>query len=108
MNYQYQSKQMVADALVKVANSAPGSPMQVGYLPYNNRNSISAQEFSNWVNYVNSTLDISYNHTRLNIILQAKITVSQISSQRGLPYMQLIDQINSVILNLAYSILQYL
>lgn len=105
--YQYQGQQMAADALVKAANSAPGSQMQVGYGYLPSNNGVSAQEFANWLNYVNSILDISYNHTRMNIIMQTKIIVSQIASQREPSYTQLIDQIKRLLLNLAHNIMQY-
>ncbi len=105
--YQDQGKQTIADALVKVANSAPGSQIQVGYAYSPANHNISAQEFSNWVNYVMSTLDILYRYSGLEVMLQTKITVSQISSVRGAEYVNLIDQIKNVIYSLARSILQY-
>lgn len=106
MNYQYQSKQMVVDALLKVVNAAPNSQMQLpNYFVPNQPHTISNQDFITWLNYANSILDISYNHTGLNSILSAKINISQISIQNGMSYEQRIERIKYEILNLARGIL---
>ena len=109
MNYQYQSKQMIVDALLKVVNAAPNSQMLAtyysSYLPQNQPRTISDQDFTTWLNYVNSILDISYNHTGLNNFLSAKIHTSQISLQNNVSYEQRIERIKYEILNLAREIL---
>ena len=109
MNYLYQSKQMVVDALLKVVNAAPNSQLQTAYysyyLPQNQPRPISNQDFTTWINYVNSILDISYNHTGLNDILSTKINVSQIAIQNDVLYEQRIERIKYEILNLARGIL---
>ena len=102
----YQSKQMVVDALLKVVNAAPNSQMQAPYYYVQNQSRpISNQDFITWLNYANSILDISYNHTGLNDILSAKVNISQISLQNNVPYEQRIERIKYEILNLARRIL---
>lgn len=106
MNYQYQSKQMVVDALLKVVNAAPNSQMQASYYYVPNQpRTISNQDFVTWLNYANSILDISYNHTGLNNILSTKVNISQISLQNNMPYEQRIERIKYELLNLARGIL---
>lgn len=106
MNYQYQSKKMVVDALLKVVNAAPNSQMQAPYyFAQNQPRTISNQDFITWLNYANSILDISYNHTGLNNVLLAKANISQISFQNNIPYEQRIESIKYEILNLVRGIL---
>lgn len=110
MNYQYQSKQMVVDALLKVVSAAPSSQIKAPYyyayyLAQNQPRTISNQDFSTWLNYVNSILDVSYNHTGLKNVLSAKVNISQISLRSDMPYEQRIERINNEILNLARGIL---
>lgn len=105
----YQSKQMVINALVKVINAAPKSYLQRSYshpIECQNRD-VSMQEFNIWMNYVNQVMDISYNHIELNAILMTKITISQLSSQYGVSNTQRIEQIKQELLNLAQIITQY-
>ena len=67
----YQSKQIVIDALIKVINAAPGLYFQRNHLycqTYQNSD-ISMQEFNTWVDYANQILDISYNHIGYYAIL---------------------------------------
>ena len=107
MNYQYQSKQMVVDALLKVVNASPNSQMQTFYSPSarNQPRTISYQDFITWINYANSILDISYNHTGLNNILSTKVNILEISLQNNVPYEQRIESIKYEIFNLARGIL---
>lgn len=106
MNYQYQSKQMIVDALLKVVNAAPNSQMQTSYYYTQNQpRIISNQDFITWLNYANSILDISYNHTGLNNVLSTKVNISQIALQNNAPYEQRIERIKYEILNLAREIL---
>lgn len=105
----YQSKQIVIDALIKVINAAPGLYSQRKYpYPQTYQNSdVSMQEFNTWRDYADQILDISYNHIGHNAILTTKIAIGQISSQYGVSFMQRIDQIKQELLNLAQLILQY-
>lgn len=105
MNYQYQSKQMVVDALLKVVNAAPNSQMQIHCYYYYPNHPISDQDFTTWLNYANSILDISYNHTGLNDILSTKVNISQIALQNNVPYEQRIERIKYELINLARGIL---
>lgn len=106
MNYQYESKQMVVDALLKVVNAAPNSQMQTSYyFGQNQPRPITNQDFITWLNYVNSALEILYNHTGLNIFLSTKVSISQISLQNNAPYEQRIESIKYELLNLARGIL---
>ena len=107
MNYQYQSKQMVVDALLKVVNASPNSQMQTFYSPFarNQPRTISQQEFITWFNYANSILDVSYNHTGLSNILSTKVNISQIFLQNNVPYEQRIESIKYELLSLARGII---
>ena len=105
----YQSKQIVIDALIKVINAAPGLYSQRNYLYHQTyqKSDISMQEFNTWVDYANQILDISYNHIGYNAILTTKIAIGQLSSQHGASFIQRVDQIKRELLNLAQLILQY-
>lgn len=103
----YQSKQMIVDALLKVVSAAPNSQMLPPYYFHakNQLRPISNQDFATWLNYVNSILDISYNHTGLNNVLSTKANISQVSFQNNVSYEQRIERIKYEILNLVRSIL---
>lgn len=107
MNYQNQSKQMVIDAMLKLVDSAPGIQLQRVAFPYQltQRNDVSVQEFNNWLDYVISIFDITFNYTELNNIILAKMRILQISSQNEMSYVQRISQINHEILGLARSLI---
>ena len=100
-----QSRQMVVNALLKVVNAAPNPQIQTYYYVPNQPRPITNQDFITWLNYVNSTLDISYNHTGLNNFLSTKINISQISLQNNMPFEQRIDSIKREIINLAQEII---
>lgn len=105
----YQSKQIVIDALIKVINAAPGFFSQRNYLypqTYQSRD-VSMQEFNTWMEYANQILDISYNHIGYNAILTTKMAIGQLSSQYGVSFIQRVDQIKQELLNLTQLILQY-
>ena len=109
----YQSKQMVARELIKVANSAPELYSRNRWYGYNNNSTfqsqnidISLQEFRIWRNYVDNVLDISYDYIKFDAILSTKLKVSQLSSQYGVSNTYRIGQIKSELLNLAQLILQ--
>lgn len=100
------SRQMVIDALIKVVNAAPDSQMQTSfYYAPNQPRPVSPQDYIAWLNYANSILDVSYNHTGLNDFLSAKISISQISAQNNATYEQRIERIKFELLNLAQRIL---
>lgn len=105
----YQSKQIVIDALIKVINAAPGLYSQRKYLyPQTYQNSdVTIQEFNTWIDYANQILDISYDHIGYNAILKTKMMIGQLSSQHGMSCIQRVDQIKQELLNLAQAILQY-
>ena len=109
MNYQNQSKQMVIDALQKLVDAAPGIQLQGVAFQYQltQRYDVSVQEFNNWLDYVISILDITFNYTELNNIILAKMRILQISSQNEMSYVQRIDQIKYEILGLARSLIYY-
>lgn len=98
----YQIKESIVNSLIKVVESAPDI-----YLA-NNRNQPKdylEQQFKNWLDYVNSVLDIAYEYARLYEIIMTKTKVLQLSQTMLLE--QKIYAINSEILNLAKIILQY-
>lgn len=101
----YQTKQIVVNALIKVVESAPRWPIQSAY-PHQN-NDISEQEFVSWITYVHSVLDIAYQDAGLIIVLPVKTKISMLSNQNGLQYIQRVFQIKDEILRLAQAILQY-
>ena len=109
MNYQDKSKKMVIDALIKVVNAAPNSQMQAAYysnyFAQNQSRPISYQDFITWLNYAQSILDISHNHTGIDDILSTRVNISQISLQNNVPYEQRIERIKYELLNLAQRIL---
>lgn len=104
----YQSKQLVINAIYRVINSAPKPYISTRYM-YNTHssNDISNQEFNTWVNYVCQILDISYNHIGLNFILSTKNQILQMANQYGIPYVYLVTQINNELFNLIQIISQY-
>ena len=101
-----QSKSMVVGALIKVINSAPTLSPRINYIQPSTyqRSDISMQEFNTWVDYTNQTLDISYNHISLDIIITTKINISRISSQQGIAFLQRIEQIKQELFHLAQTI----
>lgn len=103
MNYQNQSKQMAIDALIKLVESAPSIHSQVVGLPYqqSQRYDVSVQEFNNWLDYINSILDITFSYTDFDYIYIVKTRILQISFQNEITFVQRIEQIKSEILNLA-------
>ncbi len=107
MNYQNESKQVVVDALLKVINSAPNSQMQTSYYysAQNQPRTITNQDFIIWLNYVNSILDVSYNHTGLKDVLSTKVNISQISYQNNVSYEQRTERIKYELINLIRRIL---
>ncbi len=108
----YQSKQMVINALLKVINAAPtlyanNNLFYNAYPPVYSNSDISKQEFDAWVKYANQILDISYDNIGIDDILSMKLKISQISLQSGISNIQRIDQIKRELINLTQIIFQY-
>lgn len=99
----YQSRQVVIKALLKLIESAPKEYPKSGY--FNQNSDILSHEFDNWLNYVISVLDITYKYTELGIVLLSKMKILQLSTQNELKYTQRVSQIKNEILRLAQTIL---
>lgn len=96
-----QTKQLVADALFRVINSAPAH-----YNYYALQSDVSQQEFDIWMNYAIQTLDISFNYTGISAVLSTKNIVYQIY-YNNIPCITRIEQIKLQLHNLIQIILQY-
>lgn len=95
-------KQLVADALFKVINSAPS----LHYNHYGAQSDVSQQEFNIWMDYVFKTLDISFNYTGISPVLSTKSMIFQLASN-NIPYINRIEQIKFQLHNLIQMILQF-
>ena len=108
----YERKQIIVQALIKLVQSAPETQMQAQTQTFNlySQNSqnfqISQQAYKIWLDYVYSVLDTTYEYTGSNRILEKKMYIIQLSNQVT-SYAQVIAQIKNVILGLAQEILQY-
>ena len=71
------------------------------------RSDVSKAEFDAWIQYVNQTLDISQKYTNWNIFTQEKIQINQASLNEGIPYIQRIQIIQKMLLNLSQQINNY-
>ncbi len=109
----FQNVKMIIDSLLKVANSAPtlsGSTPYFQQYYFNQqsiRSDVSKAEFDAWIQYVNQTLDISQKYTNWGIFTKEKIEVSQASLNAGVPYIQRIQTIQQMLINLAQQINNY-
>lgn len=105
-------KQIIVQALIKLVQSAPKvqspvqTPVQDFYLQGIQNQDVSAPLFNAWIDYVNSVLDVTYEYTGLNHVLEIKMNVTLLSTQNEL-YIQRIFKINDQILSLAQMLLQY-
>ncbi|MBD5532979.1 MAG: hypothetical protein HDQ98_12430 [Lachnospiraceae bacterium] len=106
MNYQNQGRQMALDALFKLLKAAPIKSSEYSNYGQYQSLDISKLEFDTWLNYVDSILQISYNHLGLGIIMATRLNIEQIASQNEIFYIYRVEQIKNQILNLAHSILQ--
>lgn len=104
-----QNKQLIIKAIIKVINSAPTLYPQnnINYTQSSQRNDITLNELNIWVNYANQILDISYQSIPLDIILTTEIEISQVSSQGIGSYLNRVERIKGILLNLAQIIMQY-
>ena len=106
----YQNTKMIIDSLLKVANSAPTLSGPVSYYQqyYSNqsnmRSDVSKAEFDAWIQYVNQTLDISQRYTNWNIFTNKKIEINQASLSGSISYIQRIQIIQQMLLNLSQQI----
>lgn len=96
-------KDMVIKALLKLIASKPKTTYSLSSsILQNTQNSdISQQQFSIWINYVSSILDITYEYTQLNCVLISKYSIFQIAAQTNITYQQRISQIENEIIELA-------
>lgn len=105
----YQRKQIIVEALIKLVQSSPEMQLQINSSCFfeNQSPDISMQEFNIWINYVNSVLKITFDYTGLNSVLVAQMNIMRLVSQNELPYRQRVFQIKNAILSLTQEILQY-
>lgn len=108
-----QNVNMIIDSLLKVVNSAPtlsGSTpyfQQYNFNQQNMRSDVSKAEFDVWIQYVNQTLDISQKYTNWSIFTKEKIEISQASLNERIPYIQRIQLIQQMLINLSKQINNY-
>lgn len=108
---EFKNKHMVVDALIKVVDASPvQSKSTTVYSDYNNypqRYNISMQEFSVWMNYVNSVLNVAYQYTGIPLILTTQQEILAVSNNYQASFAERTLQIERIILNLAQTILHY-
>lgn len=113
-----QGIQMAIDAIYKVINSAPKICTSTLYPNNTNyaNNDISPQQFVNWMNYLYSILDISYQNLGLYDFMMVKNNIMQIVKQSDpnnpyaqykMPYLQLINLINDELFRFVQYLLRY-
>ena len=111
-----QGIQMAIEAIYRVINSAPKSTTTYPYIYDYASNDVTPQQFNNWLNYLNSILDIAYQNLGLNDFFIVRNYIYQIiqqfninlNSQNKITYLQLVNQINDVLFRLVQNLLQYL
>lgn len=114
-------KQTMIDALIKVVESAPtraiGSPF--GYSPYNtpysspynpqpippNPYEITQSRFDIWLNYVNSTLQITSQYVDPNLCFTVKNNIQMVALQPGLNLATKTNSICQILLDFARSLI---
>lgn len=99
----YQIKETVVKALIKLVESAPKLQPRQGVSQIND---ITPQEFWTWHNYIKSVFKISYDYTGLIDFLQEEVQIMQLASNSSASFIQRVYSINDVILNLSRKILQ--
>lgn len=101
-------KQVIVQALIKLVQSAPEVqfPKSTFYPQGIQKQDVSAPQFNAWIDYVNSVLDVTYEYTGLNYVLEIKVNVLKLSTQNKL-YIHRIYEIKDQILSFAQVILQY-
>lgn len=111
-----QGIKMATEAICRVINSAPKISMYT-YNPNYTSNDITLQQFNNWLNYLNSILDIAYQNLEIYDFLTVKNNIYQIVQQFNFnnmytqyktTYLQLVNQINDVLVRFVQYLLQYL
>ena len=109
----FQNTKMIIDSLLKVANAAPtlSGPapyFQQNYFNQQNmRSDVSKAEFDAWIQYVNQTLDISQRYTNWSIFTKEKIEINQASLNGNIPYIQRIQIIQQMLIQLSQQIYNY-
>lgn len=106
---------MATEAICRVINSAPKTSTYPYNLNYTN-NDITPQQFNNWLNYLNSILEIAYQNLGLYDFFTVKTNIYQIvqqfynnlNTQYQMTYLQLVNQINDVLFRFVQILLQYL
>lgn len=106
---EFKNKHMVVDALIKVVDASPIQSKSTAfyYTSGPQRYNISMQEFSVWMNYVGSVLNIAYQHTGLSLILAAQQEILTASNNNQTSFAERTLQIERIILDLAQTILHH-
>ena len=108
-----QNYRMIADSLLKVANSAPNLDGPTSYFqqnpftPPNMRSDVTKAEFDAWVQYVNQTLDIAQKYTNQNVFFNTKVQISQLNLNDNILYIHRIRTIQQILIELSQQILNY-
>lgn len=108
-NINYQKKQLVIDTLIKLADSSPAKNFySTNY--YGNsikKYDISQQELNNWINYIDSVLNILSDFTNQREVSLTKEQIRIIAFQNGSTNVMRALNIERELLNLTQRILQY-
>lgn len=111
-----QGLQMAIEAIQKVINSVPkpySSTLSNTNYAYSD---ISPQQFVNWINYLYSILDISYQNLGSYDFMMVKNNIMKIVyqsdptnpyAQYKIPYSQLVNRINDELLNFVQYLIRY-
>lgn len=94
-----QIKTTIINALTRVVNSAPTQ----NYAMY--QYGITKADFDIWINYVNSTINITARHVDANLCMNVQNNIYQVVIQNTMDYTAKIDSICQILLNFARQII---
>lgn len=92
-------KQTIIDALMKVVDGAPTR----NYTAY--QYGITQASFDIWMNYVNSTMNITARYIDMNLCISFQNRIQQITFQNTTDYAAKINSICQILLDLARQII---
>lgn len=92
-------KNTIIDAIMNVIKSAPTQN------PAIHQHGIDQGYFNIWLNYVNSTMQITSRHIEINLYLTVQNNIQQVVLQQGTDYASKIDSICNILLNFIQTII---
>lgn len=92
-------KNTIIDAIMNVIKSAPTQNPAIRQHGINQRN------FDIWLNYVNSTMQITSRHIEINLYLTVQNNIQQVVLQQGADYTSKIDTICKILFNFIQNII---